>query len=375
MSLRESLVKLEGRWSWSFFGFLLAIVLGGVTIYNVYFEDKSPNLQFLVESKSTVLDLKKDIKNLDILYKGININEQDKNLSIIKVKVINNSNVSILKTYYDDLSPILLSVKNANIVDKPIVIGTSNNYLKKNLHLKLDSTGSIFLPPLILDGSEHYTISLLLLHKNGIEPTINPSGKVAGQADDLEVIKVYETDSEKNFWQKLIEGNFWVHLVRYIGYTIIVILTVVAVIIPSEWISDKVKKRRKRKRVEKYKKKKNVKNSPESDSIFALYLRHDVSLLFEIQKLLINENRFNNAALGYFERLSKDEVNSRPGIDDFESKMDGDAQKTVTRTTNFDSLIFVLDKDNMINESNGKYSINSKFKKELAEFISYLKLI
>lgn len=380
MSLREGLVNIERRWAWSFFGFLLAIIFGGIAVYTSFLQDKNPKLEFIVENKTSVLDLKEDIKNLDILYKGINIKKQDKKLSIITLSILNNSDVNILKGFYDDLSPVKIVVENADIVDKPQVISTSNQYLKENVMVHLDSTGCIYLPKLILEGQESFSISLLLLHKNGVEPKILANGKIAGQRNGIQVKTTYQQKSELDFWDKLLFGNIWVHLVRFLGYLFSFIILALAIVIPTALISESISESRKKKRVKNYKSKKEIENSPETDAVFDLYLDNSLNVLVRCQKLLANESRLR-VTLRSIERRDKRERNlSAHSIAKREQKY----EEVIHTSDGFNRHITnpneyaarELNRLEMVKlvESN-KLEVNEKFIQELTDFISYLKLI
>ncbi len=381
MSFREGLINIERKWAWSFFGFLLAVIFGGIAIYTSFFQDKRPNLQFIVETKTSVLDLKKDIKNLDILYKGINIKEQHKNLSVITLKVINNSNVTILKEFYDGLSPLKIIVEEADIVDKPQIIETSNKYLKEFLNLELDTSGCVFLPKLIIEGNEYYTISLLLLHKNESKPKIISSGKIAGQINEIEVLENYQSTNEPNFWRKLISGNIWVHLVRFIFYLISFIIIVLAIVIPIALISESISEHKKKKRVKKYKSKKGIENSPETDAVFDLYLDHSLNYLVNTQKLLGNEFGLK-LLLRNIERRDKRKQNENiPEIKTIQDEIELNnrvlAQEGAVRPrlNNKEIVARELLRLEMVKYESKEVIINEKFSKELNDFISYLKLI
>lgn len=381
MSLREGLLNIEKRWAWSFFGFLLAIIFGGIAIYTSFIQDLNPRLEYIIEGKTPVLDLRENIKNLDILYKGINIKEQDKNLSVVTLKVLNNSEVNILKNFYDDLSPLQVWVENADVVDKPQVISTSNDYLKKNAKVDLDSLGYIHLPKLIIEGQESYTISLLILHKNGVEPKIKGQGKIAGQKDGIEVISNYTLKSELSFWDKLIQGNFWIHILRFVIYFLILIVVLLATFIPIASLSDAISEKKKKNRVKNYKNKKGIENSPETDAVFELYLDNSLDVLTTIQKLIGNKSRLK-AMLRSIERKDKRERN-------FAAHNESDSEEYYRRKETIHSPDGIirhrinpnenaarkLKRVDMVKFEPNEVTVNEKFSKELTDFISYLKLI
>lgn len=381
MSLRERLLNIEKSWAWSFFGFLLAIIFGGIAIYTSFLQDKNPNLEYLVIGKTPVLDLREDIKNLDILYKGINIKEQDKNLSIVTLKVQNNSDVNILKGYYDDLSPLQIWVENANIVDKPQVISTSNDYLKENANVELDSLGYVHLPKLIIEGQESYTISLLILHKNGVEPKIKGQGKIAGQKDGIAVISNYTLKSELSFWDKLRQGNVWVHLARFAVYIFMFITGSLSIIIPSALLDEFISEKKKKNRVLNYKKKKIIENSPETDAVFELYLNGSLESLKFIQKIIANKSRLK-ATLTNIKRMDKRALNLAENEnieskeyyrqDEFIQTSDGIIRR---RINPYESAARQLVRVDMVKLESNDLTVNEKFVKELTDFISYLKLM
>jgi hypothetical protein len=382
MSLREGLVNIERKWSWSFFGFLLAIIFGGIAIYTSFFQNTNPNLEFVIEAQTPVLDLNENIKNLDILYKGVNIKKQDKNLSVISLNIINNSNITILKGFYDDLSPIKIEIENADIVDKPQIISASNKYLEDNLNIDLDSTGCIFLPKLILEGQENYSISLLLLHKNGTNLKIKASGKIAGQKDGIKVSQNFQASNETGFWQKLIQGNIWIHVVRFLGYLISIIVIFLAIMIPSSLISETISENRKKKRVKNYKHRKEIENSPETDAVFELYLDNSMGTLISSQKLLANDSRLKVTLRG-IERRDKRNKRNQTAHDVEVSREVIYNEATISMENigirhSFNSTEYAareLSRLEMVKFESNEVKINEKFHKELTDFISYLKLV
>src|SRR5688500_2779111 len=125
MGIIKSLLKIEKKFAWSFIGFLLAILFGAFSIYTVYFMDTNPKLDFVIESNTNVLDLKENVRQLDILYQGENIKESDKNLSIFKIKIENPSKVNILNTFYDSRDSIGFILDKAVIVERPEIVEAS----------------------------------------------------------------------------------------------------------------------------------------------------------------------------------------------------------------------------------------------------------
>jgi len=270
-------------------------------------------------------------------------------------------------------------VSDAEIVDKPQIITTSNNYLKENLNLSIDTTGCIKLPALILEGHEYYEISLLILHKNENKPEIVSAGKIAGQVNGIDVLSEYQTTKEKGFWAKLIYGNIWIHIIRFFGYFIFLFVCVLAVVLPIFLISESISDLKKKKRIKKYKGRKNLENTPETDAVFDIYLENSLEVMIMSQKLLMDEDVLKKK----FQEILKREKNKDKTKyeSDFEEN-DFLLEEEIIRNEHIreryrrtDLPARILWKTEMVKLKDEKVDINEVFKKELFDFISYLKLI
>lgn len=73
----------------SFYGLILAVILGGITIYAVFFQEKRPTLKLKLLSSASVLDVREKIEKLEIFYNGIDIQNKNQALRVILLKVIN----------------------------------------------------------------------------------------------------------------------------------------------------------------------------------------------------------------------------------------------------------------------------------------------
>jgi hypothetical protein len=115
---------LDRKFSWSFFGFLLAVLFGTLTIYDRFIADKNPRLYFDVLTSTAVLDIKENLPNLEILFDGLNIREQNLSLRVFSIKVVNDSTKDILKGDYDPEDPIGFHLEGGKIIRADIA-GTS----------------------------------------------------------------------------------------------------------------------------------------------------------------------------------------------------------------------------------------------------------
>lgn len=373
MSFKNWIRQIEKGYAWGFIGVILAFFFG----LKPYFDDKDPNLQFIVESNTPVLDVKKDLESLEILYKGINIKEQNEVLRLITIRVYNKSDVVITKNYYDDRSPLKIKVKDGSIVDKPQLIRASNDYLTNNADLKIDSSGSILLPDLIIEGNQNYLISLLIIHKKDSSPKILSFGKIAGQTSGVEVIQNYTEESEVGLWETMISGNIFIHLLRFIVYIFVFPTILFLLIFPISSLILFLKDKKKKGNVLNYKNKNVVEASAETDAVFEIYLNHSNSheLILTIQKILNDEDELHQV---FLEILKKE--------DEAEETTSIHKDRTLygARIYSEDGLVRVNDLNHfgvwrmkslgMISMEDEKLIINQKFKKELNQFAFYLNL-
>jgi hypothetical protein len=371
MNIRNRLLTIEKKWSWGFFGFILAIFFGAIALYTSFFQNHKPNLQFVIENRTPVLDLNKDIKELDILYKGINIKKRKENLSIITIKIINNGESTILEGSYDKKSPLKININAAKIVETPQLITTSNNYLKTRVNILVDSSGSVILPNVILEKQQYYSISVLLLHNSETLPTLSTSGKIAGQINTFDLLENESPYTNLNFIQQMQYGSIWVHLARIMCYIFFLMIVSGSIVFPISYYSDIYIKSKKKRRVKKYKLKKNLGSSIETDFIFDTYLEYNYNFLERLQVLIIDEDNLLKKVRRkeYLDKKNRYKMLEEDSITLIQSE-------TERGTVYYgDYLIKVLTNSKMIELKKDSITINQDFKNQLDDFISYLKLI
>lgn len=136
MQIITTLQNIEHKFSWSFIGFLLAIIFGLLTIYIGFLKESRPNLRFEILSNTSVLDVKEELTNLEIIYDGIDINKLNQSIRLIVFRVINVGQDDILKGYYDENDLFGFSIKNGKII-KTEILNASNDYLDRSVHINI----------------------------------------------------------------------------------------------------------------------------------------------------------------------------------------------------------------------------------------------
>jgi hypothetical protein len=360
------LLKIEKKYAWSFLGFVLAIVFGGITLYTTFLTDKSPELAFKILSNIRVLDIYAQVQDLEILYKNENIIDHGKNLSILTLKIENGSNLDILNNYYDPNNPLGLEIINGTIVEKPEIIGASNDYIKKNVIVsQKDSANYVTFSNIIIDKHQSFSVKILILHKSDEMPAIKPIGKIAG----VEEIKVIDQTKEVkiSFWKRVFQGNIWIHTVRFFFYLIVIAIFAVGIIMPPTFVNDYVSKKRRKKQVHKYAEGKKIITSRSTDFIFDTYVENSVDDLILIQKLLKRKDILREE-LVLFLRSEKLQMSTLKDITQYEAE-------TIYPPNRKRVVLNDLYKEEFIKMDHGKLIIDSKFENELNDFLSFIKLI
>lgn len=343
---------------------LLGIIGTIITIY-AFLQEKNVDLKYEIIANTNVLDFNADISKLEVTYDSTNLKQTKENLRIYTVKIINNGSQNLLKEFYDDNEPLGIKINSGKIIEKPQVIETSNEYLKRNIKFINLKENQVSFSKVILETNEYFTIKILVLHNKNRIPKLISLGKIAGQKD-IEVLNSISVKDENNFFKKTYFGNLWVQLLRLISYFIIGILIIAIVAIISTKIEDSRDEKRKIKLIKDFKNLKNYNYTRMDDAIFDRYQKDDSYAFNNITKLIENENELNDIYLKLSELLKdNDYINNREKIDDYklQKHLDINSWSTITEMLN-DGIIF---------KENDKLRINQAMKETLIKFSDFLK--
>jgi len=268
MSIFRRIANLDQKFSWSFFGFLLAVILGALTIYTEFIKKNAPDLGFELLSNANVLDVNESVGNLDILYKGNSLNRNNQSLRIVVLRVLNSGDQAILTAYYDPEDPIGFRVLNGQIVERPKLLEASNLYLREHLKFAQFSPQEVKFSRVILEPGDFFIVKVLLLHGDSEEPKVLPVGKIAG------VKKITLTRQDKadksSVWQVTFAGGPVVQAARAISYSFMFFVAFAATAISSFAFADWFTKRR-RSNVVRVFKEYNAPRLAEADEFFSIH--------------------------------------------------------------------------------------------------------
>tara|TARA_B110000908_G_C10177984_1_gene414209 strand:+ start:88 stop:1230 length:1143 start_codon:yes stop_codon:yes gene_type:complete len=336
---------------------LLGVIGAVVTIY-AFLQEKKVDLRYEIIANTNVLDFNADISKLEVAYDSTNLKQTGENLRIYTVKIVNNGNENIIKEFYDENDLIGIKLSSGKIIEKPELIQSSNDYLKRNLHFKDYQKDKVIFSRVILESEEFFVVKLLVLHKKNEIPKIISFGKIAGQ-QTIDVVNSIDVKQELTFLKKTFYGNIWTQLLRLIVYLLIGFAIIGLLIGLSDIIGNRKEKKRKNKNVSDFKNLKDYQYTRMDDAIFDRYLesKHKYIGPYELQKmstLIDNEGKLNETYKELSEQVkSKEYKRYRKG---------GENWSTINEMLN-DGIVF---------KESETLSVNLAMKDTLEKFLNYL---
>jgi len=281
----EKVAQIDRKFAWSFLGVLIACVVGGLTIYQLFFKDDHLSVRFDILVNARVLDVKEEIKELDILYEGVDIRKSSQSLSVMTLRIQNDGSRNILKGYYDSKDPFGLALTEGKIIKAPELIETSNDYLKKHLDPNLISDQKLTFSNVILETDDFFIIKLLILHPDDEQPEVYPIGKIAG-VRQFRLAEPFREMGKVSIWSRAFKGNLGIQLIRIVGYICAFIILIICIILPIALISDWREKKNRKKISVDFRKAVQVKISENAEFLFNNYVSEGTIYLRRIERLL-----------------------------------------------------------------------------------------
>jgi hypothetical protein len=342
----------------------IAVISFFVTVYAAFFQEKKIQVQYIITANSNVLDINTEISKVDILYDSTSLKQSNKNLRIFNVKVLNNGDADVLKTFFDENSPLGIEIENGEIVENPEITETSSNYLAKNLKSTLKSSNRIEFSRVILESEEYFSIKILVLHKNTVSPKLIPLGKIAGQKE-IKLINASEVKVERPFFIESFGGNIWIQLVRLVAYFIVIVIIIVIIVATGEKITSFKESKFRKKNIRDFKLKKGYHHNKMNDAIFARYNDAGGREFVQMSELIEDEKTLNEKYKKAIERVkTKTETTSNPDylLSNRFNPIDEDL-----------SLIKAMINDGLVIKENENLIVNQPMKACLEMFIEFLK--
>lgn len=295
MSFISSFTNLDKRFAWSFLGFMLAAIFGGITIYTEFYRVDNPELVVEILNDTNVLDVKEDVNELKIFYGDVDIKSLNQTLSVLFLRVKNDGGAPILNGYYDNKYPLNIALKDGKFL-KAEQTSSTNNYLKTSALPTINSEKTILLPNIILEQGESYTIKILTLHSADSDVEINVLGKIAG-VRNIRLSKNNDTEEEMSYWGKVFFGDAWVQLVRFPIYFFGFILLIGLTVAPIASASDYFTKRKRKNIITQYKAYENDKITEKHKLLFEAYVEDGLAPIAETKEILSDKEKLKKIVI------------------------------------------------------------------------------
>lgn len=351
----------------------LGLVAAIITIYTS-FQKSVTKISYEIVTNSNVFDINTNISKLDILYDSTSLKQKNENLRVIRLKVKNVGNINILKTFYDNNSPLGLKIINGYIVELPELVESSTNYIKDNLSIYKNNSDCITFSSIILEPDDYFEIKFLVLHKANITPTVLPIGKIAG-IKDINVVNSYDVIQGISFWSKIFIGNIFVQLAKGIIYFFAMILLILSSIGISLFINNKIKLKRRKKIIKDYKNNSKYKHKKIDDYIFRSFVNEGIVKLNQMFRILADEKGINESYQRWQELLKVKEEKEAT-VRDYISIYDIKLPNGYNASRQDEEDIYCIEmliEDGFIISNMGGLIVNRNFKRALDSFMEFLK--
>lgn len=343
---------------------LFGLVGTAVTIY-AFIQKEKVDLRYEVIANTNVLDFNADVNKLEVFYDSTSLKQSQQNLRIYTIKVINNGDQNIIKEYYDENDPLGIQISPGKIIERPQVIQTSNDYLKRNVKIIDYQKDKISFSKVILESGEFYVVKLLVLHKKDIPPVIISFGKIAGQKN-IPIVNSIDTKEQLSFFGKVFFGDVWVQLLRLLLYFLVGVLIITIVILFSERIDSYQRKKGRMKIVEEFKNLKTYQYTKMDDAIFDRYKKDEHNSFVNMKRLIEDEGQLNKIHKKLTEKLK--DKGYRNLATDINSRL------ISRRESNDFTVINEMISDGIVFREQDHLVINQAMKDTLGKFINFLEL-
>lgn len=346
--------KIDKRFS---IGLILGLLFGILSVYVDFFRSSDPELSFDVLSNATVFDIKENIGKLDVFYDSTSLTRQGKTISLITVKISNSGNGSILREYFDSISPLRLYIDSAKIVQNPQLIETNEDYLNQSVSFKRFSDNGFVINPFIFDRGKYFIIKILAIHRQGFTPLLIADGKIA-RIDKFEFFSSYNNQKKEPFWSTVLHGGFLIHVTRFFTYFFAIFVFVILLVLPISMVVELISKIKRKRMIKMFRKVyKNIIDDTH-EVLIDFYLENGIDPIERFKKIINDQSRYKQV----FSLINND--------NDFHF---ASHPRNNPMDTSVGYLIRELKAKEIIKIEDKKFSIDESFKAYLFEFITFMK--
>ena len=220
----------------------LAITM--VALLVTFLTSQGPEAEVTLEtiSETNILDVRRPLQDLSIVFRGQNVEEQNLNLRILTIKVANTGTIDILPVHYDVEDGWGIKFSAGEVIEARLV-DTNSDYLRSKIVPQLLGTDTVAFPKVIFEKGDSFALEVLLLHLKKESPLVSPIGKIAG-IKEINVSTRPLDSQEASLFARLFPGSALVQVTRTISYFIGSLIAILAAIFVTYLVTESFKKLR-----------------------------------------------------------------------------------------------------------------------------------
>ena len=219
---------------------IASLIVGslGAGLAYLALQQPDPEVAFETIGETNVLDLRRPLQDLDILFRGQNVQEQNLHLRILTINVANIGDVDILPAHYDHNDDWGMRFSDGEVIEVRL-IDASSDYLRSKVVPQRVGADTVVFPKVIFEKSAFFVMEVLLLHSKDDSPSFSSIGKIAG-IDKITVLTRPIARQETSFAKELFQGSTFIQVSRAVIYFIGSLLLIVLVALVLLGINDKL---------------------------------------------------------------------------------------------------------------------------------------
>ena len=176
--------------------------------------EPDPKMTYEILREIDVLDVRTPVEDLQITFRDQDIQAENLNLRIYAMRVVNNGEVDILQTQYDQDQVWGLRVIDGRVIEARL-IEASSSYLSAKANPQVIGEDIVEFDKAIVEKGQFFAFNMLVVHAKEVTPEIIPLGKIAG-IDEIVVTRVPVKTEGPGFLSDLFGGGWPVQLARAI---------------------------------------------------------------------------------------------------------------------------------------------------------------
>ena len=368
----KKLKAIIRKFEWSLIGFMLAAIFGGITVYTEFVRDDRPSIQFEVVSNSSVLDVREEIADLEIIHAGTDLRGSGQSLRVLVVRVSNVGSEDILNDYYDASAPLGFSVKNGELISAEVQ-SASEAYLENTVQIAIRELSEVIFSPVILGSNSYFSVRVLVIHTESMLPRVTPIGRVA-RVRSISLLEAPQAPQTGGFWRETFGGSIWNQVIRLVAYPVALVLLVVSVVAPISTLSSAMETRRRKKKVALFRKNSGHDFLDNYGFMFEKYINLGSHFLKQVDPLLSERLDLDDIV----KRVSKQPetvVEFPPDIHVRRFEYIGPDDEKIDPLYHYYGVRCLLDAEVLKGGDDEPYVVESRFKQVFREFQSFLSLV